>query len=1580
MDENIEQKYELLVDNLLDIIVELDLNGNLIFISPQSIDITGYHHDEIIGTSIYQCIHPNDISILKNAIENAKIDKNHISLEFRVRHKNGNYIYLAAKGRLVDIDGKQKIIVLASEFSKNKGKLKESKKMLNKIIDQTFMGFAILQDFEVKFLNPKFSEVIGYSYEEIMNWKSKEVFKIIHPQDREEFISLAQEVYLGNNDALNSFQFRVLKKSGVPIWLEIQTKPINYKGNKADLIFLQDVTSSKEAEQKLIESEEQYRNLISNLTDIILKIDLKGVVTYVSPQCYDIMGYQPSELIGKNCFDYICSEDWPKIAENMKYALKTKDILSVEYRLLHKNGNKILISGNGRYTNFNGNEGFIVTIRDITIHKEIEDKLKESEERYRLITEHANDLIDVLDEKLRYEYINEETHKRVLGYSKEDMIGKFAGKFVHPDDMEDIVKKLRDGFEKGIGMTECRIKKKDGTYIWYESKGNVFMDKHGNRKALIMSRDITERRLGVSIRKEASEKLKEKNIELSVLNRIITIGNESTNLKEFLEKSYDQVLDIVGFDRGGVYLYNYETQHNFLVHHKNVHEEFLAAVEDVDISAGLFSTVFDKNKPFYIEDFSVFMENSKELGVYSAVIIPLRSKDKYLGSLNIASPIHQVLSDNELELLVAIGKQMGIIIQKFESERSLKESEENYRILFENSIEGIWVIDSNMKTSFINPSMADMIGYHVREILGKDILNFVSKSEKNDILNAIEKRKKGITEEIERTFIHKDGKEVYTRVRASPLIDPNGNFKGAMAFIEDITEKKTIELKLKESEEKFRTITEQSLLGIAIVQDDAFKYVNQRFADIAGYSIAEMKNRTKKDFGKLIHPEDRAMAVEQARKKQSGIENAITHYQHRAINKDGKIVWIDNYSKNIIFDGKSADLITLLDITDKINAEQKLKESEEKYRQLFKILPLSLILISREGIYVDCNTGTEKLFGYKREDLIGKDFRRLPIIPTNNVPLFEERLEFLFKGEILEPAVFEALRKNGESLWVNSHASLVKIRNKNLALIIGQDITNERRAAYKIKESEEKYRHLFEKSPFSIILFDSEGIIKDCNSVTEEMFGFKKEEFLGKNYFHNTSINFDHLPITKKIFEQLKEGESLLPQEIKIFRADGTSIWINSQISKVKIINQPYFYSIIQDITNKKILEDIMFELNQNFFNFTTDFQENIQSLTQTAKKLSKGTLVLYAKKGFQEEGSTVQIISSSNGLINCDFTDFKQKYFINEIFNLKHETPQIFQNLNSRDYTMEDPFIQKYCLKGAYGKIIKNTDDFTSVISIFYENTPEISYEEQLVLLLISDAIAIEEKRWQLLEKLEEQNAKLSEIDKLKSEFLRRISHELKTPLISIKGFSQLLLYNNKRNFDNDTLSMIEEITRGCVRLENLISELIESSKLESAQVKLKLKFEDLALLINNSVNELQGVAKTRNQEIILNIHKKLITKFEKERMHEVIGNLLTNAIKYSPPSNSIVIKSEIKDGFYVISVKDNGIGFTPEEKRKLFNQFGKIYRFDQETNLAAEGSGLGLYITKKLLELHGGKIWVESEGRDKGSTFYFTLPIIKE
>ncbi|MBA7713380.1 Adaptive-response sensory-kinase SasA [subsurface metagenome] len=164
------------------------------------------------------------------------------------------------------------------------------------------------------------------------------------------------------------------------------------------------------------------------------------------------------------------------------------------------------------------------------------------------------------------------------------------------------------------------------------------------------------------------------------------------------------------------------------------------------------------------------------------------------------------------------------------------------------------------------------------------------------------------------------------------------------------------------------------------------------------------------------------------------------------------------------------------------------------------------------------------------------------------------------------------------------------------------------------------------------------------------------------------------------------------------------------------------------------------------------------------------------------------------------------------------------------------------------------------------------------------------------------------------------------------------------------------------------------------SWEIELKSSMEDLSFLIKFTIKEFQGLIRSRSQKIVLNIHDNLITRFEKERIHEVIGNLLTNAIKYTPPFGTVEIKTEIKENFYIISVKDNGIGCTEQEKEKLFKQFGKIEHYGRGSYISTEGTGLGLYITKKLVELHGGEIWMESEGRNKGSIFYFSLPINKE
>lgn len=239
------------------------------------------------------------------------------------------------------------------------------------------------------------------------------------------------------------------------------------------------------------------------------------------------------------------------------------------------------------------------------------------------------------------------------------------------------------------------------------------------------------------------------------------------------------------------------------------------------------------------------------------------------------------------------------------------------------------------------------------------------------------------------------------------------------------------------------------------------------------------------------------------------------------------------------------------------------------------------------------------------------------------------------------------------------------------------------------------------------------------------------------------------------------------------------------------------------------------------------------------------------------------------------------------------------------------------------------------------------------------------------------EAEKELLRVNRLKSEIMRRTSHELKTPLISIKGFSDLLLTVHHEKLDEDIISIIEEIKEGSLRLEDLIENILIASELDSNTVKLKKKEEDLVFLIRYCVNRMKGLANLRNQSIIIDIQDIIKIEIEKEHIYEVLDSLILNAINYTPPNGIIRIETEEKEGFIVVSINDNGIGFTEEEKLTIFKQFGKIERFGQGLEVKSGGTGIGLYISKKIIELHGGKIWVESSGRNKGSTFYFSLPI---
>jgi PAS domain S-box-containing protein len=231
-------------------------------------------------------------------------------------------------------------------------------------------------------------------------------------------------------------------------------------------------------------------------------------------------------------------------------------------------------------------------------------------------------------------------------------------------------------------------------------------------------------------------------------------------------------------------------------------------------------------------------------------------------------------------------------------------------------------------------------------------------------------------------------------------------------------------------------------------------------------------------------------------------------------------------------------------------------------------------------------------------------------------------------------------------------------------------------------------------------------------------------------------------------------------------------------------------------------------------------------------------------------------------------------------------------------------------------------------------------------------------------------------ELEEIKNNLVTRFSHEFKTPLISIKGFADFLLTVHNKNLDDKTISFLKKIKDGGNRLKELVNSFIESSQLDNALTKLKLHQENLTDLIKTGLEEMQGLINLRDHTI--DIHDQLIASVDKEKIYSVITNLLLNAINYTPKGGKIWIQSIVNEGSIIVSVKDNGIGLDDIDKKQLFKPFGKIERYGKGWDIVSEGMGMGLYLSKEIMNLHGGKIGAESKGRNKGTTFYFSFPIV--
>ena len=643
---------------------------------------------------------------------------------------------------------------------------------------------------------------------------------------------------------------------------------------------------------------------------------------------------------------------------------------------------------------------------------------------------------------------------------------------------------------------------------------------------------------------------------------------------------------------------------------------------------------------------------------------------------------------------------------------------------------------------------------------------------------------------------------------------------------------------------------------------------------------------------------------------------------------------------------------------------------------LLKVVNDSIIVTSLEGNIQYWNKGAEKIFGYRESEVLGKGLGI--IYPELGEKSLKIDLKNILNGEDYV-GEWKGKNKKGDIVWVDIKTTVMRDENGEVVGFIGisKDITEQKLMVKELIQSETKYQTIFESSGEGIFLFRDTFV--DVNKKVCEIFGYKKSEIIGKSPIDfspekqtDGSLSKEKAPfyIKKAINEgQVSFNWQHLSRNNKIIEARIT-------LNRVRISGESYLIAIMHDMTDflksqqrlKKKTSELTAQ-NKKILQLNEELNEKNARLNIINKQIEANERKF--RVAFKTSPDAVNINRLSDGL----YAD------INEGFTmLTGYTESDIRGKTSLELDIwVDPKARRELLKRLdKDESVSNLEaefrkkDGSTTTGLMSASIVEIKGEKHI--LSITRDIS-ERKRQE--QKLHEAMKKAEESDMLKSAFLANMSHEIRTPLNAILGFSQLI---KEKMIEPDKLEKyIDIIITRSKNLLQIINDIIDISKIEANQLNIEIHEFSLNKLLYELFSQYEAELITQNKESVkLNFKADLdkaasYIKSDELRLKQIFTNLISNAIKFTE-NGRIEFGYKVKGNQLEFFVNDTGVGIPEVAMHQIFERFRQA---DNSSTREFGGTGLGLAISKQLVEMLGGKIWVESE-INKGATFYFTIPFI--
>jgi len=853
------------------------------------------------------------------------------------------------------------------------------------------------------------------------------------------------------------------------------------------------------------------------------------------------------------------------------------------------------------------------------------------------------------------------------------------------------------------------------------------------------------------------------------------------------------------------------------------------------------------------------------------------------------------------------------------AEEALQAASAYNRSLIEASLDPLVTISPEGKVTDVNTGTERVTGYSRNELIGTDFADYFVDPE-NARAGYQQAFRDGSVRDYELEIRHKNGLLTQVTYNASVYTDEMGKILGLFAAARDISDRKRAEKALQIASAYNRSLIEASLDPLVTISAEGkVTDVNTGTERVTGYSRNELIGTDFADY--FTDPEKARAGYQQVFR-----DGLVKDYELEIRHREGHLTPV-MYNASVYRD-ESGEITGVFaaarDVSDRRRAEKALQIASAYNRSLIEASLDPLVTISAEGKVTDVNAGTERVTGCSREEMIGTDFADYFTDPEKARAGYQQA----FRDGSVRDYELEIRHKDGGMTPVMYNASVYRDDSGKITGLFAaaRDITESKRAEKALQAASAYNRSLIEASLDPLVTISAEGKVTDVNAGTERVTGYSREELIGTDF----ADYFTDPEKARSGYQQAFKDGSVRDYELEIRHRNGnlTQVTYNASVytdEPGKIVG---LFAAARDISARKKAEEALGKRNR-------DMEAILSASTDSVFLLSSDWDFIALN-----EATAIKFGQSSQELLGKSLSDIlpldlraKNKAKFDEVIG----TGSAVRFEDEKDgrfyYTSFYPVLDA---KGNVAGVAGFDRDIT-------------------------EAKQAEMERERLITELEAKNAELER-------FTYSVSHDLRSPLITIRTFLGFVA-ESAANGNMDTLrSDLDRIDKAAEKMGQLLGEILELSRVgrmfnPPSEAPIRDLLDDALELLSGRITQ-HGVE--------VRIAQNLPTLYvDRPRVLEVFQNLIENSMKFlgDQPSPRIEIGSRNDGDEIVLFVRDNGIGINPLYHEKVFGLFNKL---DPKT----EGTGIGLALVKRIIEVHGGRIWVESEGAGKGSSFCFTLP----